>query len=658
MNQEFPKYLTKDFGILGKQLFNKGFIKPLELYIIDRMAVLFDEDDPEVLTALALAYHSPFQGHVGIDIQRFPDQLLKAFNTELNNEKIDWPIDHQNWIDRILSSSLVGELPSTKPFIFQAQQGLTNGLLMSRKFWLHQDTIRIQINRLASSSSSIKIDPSVFTEGVIRLFGSKDSQGARAVSAAVEKKLVVVTGGPGTGKTYSIKRLLALLYEQMNNTSDFRVLLAAPTGKAAARMKEALSEDIDDLKTTLEVKQAITNLNPSTIHRMLIIRPDGRTRYHSGNPLPADLVIVDEASMIDIVNMRRIFEAIPQGCSLILLGDRDQLASVDAGTVLSDIVSPVLDQEACNNPLLESCVVHFDTNHRFAKAPTVSAIARNLQQQGQHNLHETMEMLIGKTVAKGESMDDRVQHIGDPNTVQSLELELWPTLVQPYFDEANLLGALIQTIKREGIEGVLRTDSFHLELLQRFDNYRILGVHRKGKTGVETVEQWIQTHCASRIEKAIQFFKQQQGGLSDGMPYVHNLYLGQPIQILRNDYNVDLMNGDIGLVLPNQDGVLVAAFTSVEDGKKTLKHVQLTQLPPHVSSFCMTVHKSQGSQFSRVALLMAGQDSPIQTRELIYTALTRTKSRFDWIGNKKEMESALLRRITRASGLSDLLWHP
>jgi exodeoxyribonuclease V alpha subunit len=134
--------------------------------------------------------------------------------------------------------------------------------------------------------------------------------------------------------------------------------------------------------------------------------------------------------------------------------------------------------------------------------------------------------------------------------------------------------------------------------------------------------------------------------------------LGQPIQILRNDYNVDLMNGDIGLVLPNQDGVLVAAFTSVEDGKKTLKHVQLTQLPPHVSSFCMTVHKSQGSQFSRVALLMAGQDSPIQTRELIYTALTRTKSRFDWIGNKKEMESALRRRITRASGLSDLLWHP
>ena len=162
-------------------------------------------------------------------------------------------------------------------------------------------------------------------------------------------------------------------------------------------------------------------------------------------------------------------------------------------------------------------------------------------------------------------------------------------------------------------------------------------------------------YCRERLTKALYL---HQDSHTTKYPLSGSLYLGQPIQIIRNDYHVGLMNGDIGLILPNERGVLVASFPTVNEGVHSIKQVPITQLPEHVSAHCTTVHKSQGSQFSRVALMLAGQDSPIQTRELVYTALTRCKDRFDWIGSPKEMKNALQRKVSRASGLSSLLWEP
>lgn len=638
-----------------------GVLVPTELLVVDAVAPRFGESDPDVLLGLAFAVRAPRAGHVGVHLPSVRDRVddERASFRFVGDEAevpLAWPEDGARWQTTVLASCMVGGPDEAGvPFV---RQDLRDGttLLMTRRMWREQERLADAAANLAAGAPSLALSDEAVQAGVRRLFGGVDGQGARAVVAAAAGRLTVVTGGPGTGKTYSIKRLLALLVEAVvDPTSPLRIELAAPTGKAAVRMAEAIAEDLADLDVDEAVRSALSNLRPRTLHKLLGMRPDGSSRHGSTLPVPADLIVVDEASMVDLALMRRLFEAVPAGARLVLLGDRDQLASVEAGTVLADFVGPVLDGASSDEEPLYRTVVPFDTNYRFEEAPTVGAIAAALQGSGSGRVELALRLMSGREVAPGETLESRITHLGVPENRQPDERHL-DLLAAPYLEPAGFVGRLASTIVAHGPEGAaLQEPAFHLELLRALAAYRVLAVHRRGPLGVQGVERAMVGRCQRALEQAI---RERAGLRSDAivaLPTHLGHWLGRPVLVTRNSYSVRLMNGDIGLVLPTAAG-LAAVFPTKEGGVDSTREVPLSRLPDHVGAFAMTVHKSQGSQFRRVAVVLAGRDSPIQTRELVYTAITRTSSRLDWLGAPDELARALCRRVGRTSGLADLLW--
>jgi exodeoxyribonuclease V alpha subunit len=499
-------------------------------------------------------------------------------------------------------------------------------------------------------------------------------------------------GGPGTGKTFSVSRLLAALLAPTNaEASRPHVALAAPTGKAAARMREALREAVDPKKKNkLELdaatRDAILALPAETLHRLLGVRPDGSCRHDKNNPLAADVVIVDEVSMVDLTLMRRLVEAVRTDARLVLLGDRDQLASVEAGSVLADLV-----HAADEYPELGRRRCAFTTSRRFASAPDIGLVAACLQSyKTKHpdvlaresrekprtalaldvlceRAHATDETHRGAGAkdAPTEGTDAtkpahyratrRVEHLGKPDrstrgAARPSDAQL-ARLVAPYLEGFDALAPVDEAesktkdVPRIGYAALVKqhcggqkepADDVLRAILDAFDRYRVLAVHRAGPLGV------------SGLERALAAKVRDYLGVKGSGAY----WIGKPILITQNAYDVGLMNGDVGIILPRREGS-AAVFPGEAPG--TVRSVATARLPPHEGALAMTVHKSQGSQFERVALVLAGRSSPIQTRELVYTGVTRAKNQLAWLGDESELKDALDRRVTRESGLVPLL---
>jgi exodeoxyribonuclease V alpha subunit len=490
------------------------------------------------------------------------------------------------------------------------------------------------------------IDPALLQRHLDELFpDEEDALQRRATFAAARRCLTVLTGGPGTGKTTTVVRMLATLLLSATDGAP-RIVLCAPTGKAAARMAETVRGIAGTLPVPEETAAALQGLPALTMHRLLGWRSNSPTRFahDAGNPLPYDLVVVDEASMASLPMMARLFDALGEQTRLVLVGDRDQLTSVDAGAVFSNICGPsdvaphtpqptladAYDGVEGDKPggpgsyghseLAES-IVTLTRFHRFGSGSGIGEVARAIQRigTGGASAEEALHLLRA-------GQNEEVALLAPSAGRHPLPRDLLETVVARYGEAVQL-----------ALDGAPAT-----EVLEAFERIRILTALRRGPDGVHALNLAIERALASAIP-----------GYAAEEPFP----IGRPLLVTRNDHQMQLYNGDVGVVVrdPNSPARRRVAFPTTGGGVRLLAPARLPETEP---VFAMSVHKSQGSQFGEVVLVLPREDSPLLSRELVYTGITRAEQSVTVLADQDILATALDRRVQRASGLTERLWGP
>ncbi len=599
-----------------------GAIRDVDYFLARHLLAIAPRPSPALALAVAAVSRANADGDVCLDLSPV------AGGTVLSDapEAAGWaglaapPL--AEWTAALRDSGIVGAAGDVQPLIldgagrvylgkyFDFEQTIASGLL-SRLAWRDD----VDGARLAS-----------LLEGHFPGTAPDDGQ-KLAAALAVLRKLTVIAGGPGTGKTHTVARILAILLE-LAEGGPLRIRLAAPTGKAAARLAESLQLARTQLAAdpaTAAVAERLPT-EATTLHRLLGYGPAGGFRHHADNPLAVEVLVVDEASMIDVPLMARLLMAVPPGARVILLGDRDQLASVEAGSALGDICNhgaptawssdlagrlcalglepPCQPEGAGIGPMADSLAV-LTASRRFRAGSGIGAFARATN--------------AGDAAAAFAVLDT----VGDVR---------WRELPVEAFAEA------VSGEVRESLAEYRHTAD-PTEAMRRFNGFRILCAVRDGPFGVGAVN--------AEVERLL-------GRLGLITP-VDGHYAGRPVLVTQNDYAVQLFNGDVGLLLPDAEagGALRAFF--VQPGGH-VRRVLPSRLPAHETCFAMTVHKAQGSEFDRVVVLLPDRDSPVLTRELVYTAVTRARQSVDLWSPREVLSRAIGRRVKRSSGLRDALW--
>ncbi|EHE2155617.1 exodeoxyribonuclease V subunit alpha [Salmonella enterica] len=573
-------------------------------------------DDPAVTLAAALLSHDAGEGHVCLPLSRLmlteeAHPLLVAWISETAT-----PID---WKKRLLASAAVSCGDSPAPLI------LCGDRLYLNRMWCNERTVARFFNEV---NQAIAVDEAQLSRILDALFPTTDEVNWQKVAAAVAltRRISVISGGPGTGKTTTVAKLLAALI-QMADGERCRIRLAAPTGKAAARLTESLGAALCQLPLTDAQKKRIPE-DASTLHRLLGAQPGSqRLRHHAGNPLHLDVLVVDEASMIDLPMMSRLIDALPPHGRVIFLGDRDQLASVEAGAVLGDICAYVnagfTAERARQLSRLTGCAIP-------AGAGTQAASLRDSLCLLQKSYRFGSDSGIGKLAA--------AINCGDRSAIQAVFQQGFSDIekrtLQSSDDYAGMLDEALAGYGR--YLRLLHEKATPEAILQAFNEYQLLCALREGPFGVGGLND--------RIEQAMV----QQRKIHR---HPHSRwYEGRPVMIARNDSALGLFNGDIGIALDRGQGLRV--WFAMPDG--AIKSVQPSRLPEHDTTWAMTVHKSQGSEFDHAALILPSQRSPVVTRELVYTAVTRARRRLSLYADERILAGAIVTRTERRSGLATL----
>lgn len=576
-----------------------------------------------VTSALALVSRQTRAGHVCADLSAFAGTPIVDESGEPVAGSPSWP-PLEPWRASLEQSSLVSRGAEYTPLVLGSE-----ARLYLYRYWEHERRVAELLNERVGLHSD-RLDTKLLASGLERLFGPPQEPNSQRDAAllTLAQRFTTIVGGPGTGKTSTVAGILALLTEQTlaRERRSLSCLLLAPTGKAAARLVESIRKAKARLECSEAVRQAIVE-EASTIHRALGRRRDSNTRFHHDreHPLVADLVLVDEASMVDVALMRRLLEAVPAGARLILLGDRHQLASVEAGSVLGDICtnaehpgyvrelvervrdlsgSSLLVRPNAKHSVIDS-VTELTKSFRFG---ATSGIARFAAAVNQGNATLACELLggAGKSDLGLRAAPDTNALLGRLET-EALHQFRW---LAELGDPASALGQL--------------------------DKFRILCAHRHGPLGVGEVNQRIET----ALERA-------------GLLYrTGEWYPGRPILITSNDHHLQLFNGDVGIILRDENGALRAFFNTGQGPPRALSPARL---PAHETVFAMSIHKSQGSEFDEVGIVLPRPNSPLLTRELLYTAVTRARERAVLYGDLESVRVGSQRPVARASGLGGLL---
>jgi exodeoxyribonuclease V alpha subunit len=574
-----------------------GYLSPLDAAFAATIARLGGEKRPEVLLAAACTSRQVGAGHVCLDLGRLVAQTTLPTATGETVPAPPWP-ELASWRKALRESPVVSDGTGTpRPLVLDG-----GDRVYLHRYWAHQEALAEALRgRIGADRPAV--DEALLAEGLERLFPAHlaAEPGAErprlAAERAVRRSFCVVSGGPGTGKTTTVVKILALLVEQAASRGRrFRAELLAPTGKAATRLAEAIRAAKAGLACEPTVKDAIPD-ETRTIHRALGAQGSTGTRFRHGpeKPLAADLVLVDEASMVDLALMARLLSALPAEARVVLLGDRHQLASVEAGSVLGDICE-----------LDPSPVVFLTRSHRYDPRSGIALLADAIQRG---DADGALEILASAEHPDVERVDPALDGPGEALVDGAV------AGYRPYLDAAEA--------------------EARLDALGRF---RVLCAHRRGPHGVERVNQLVEDALV-------------QARLIDRQGPT---YAGRPLLVTRNDYALQLFNGDVGVIVAETDDPTRrrAVFRTAEG---PLRRLSAARLPPHETVFAMSIHKSQGSEFDEIAILLGEPESPLLSRELLYTAITRARRRVRLHATPAAIAAAIRRPIERSSGLRSAL---
>ncbi len=465
----------------------------------------------------------------------------------------------------------------------------------------------------------------------------------RVVTASARAGLTVISGGPGTGKTSIIVAIMRLMVRLGVDPSE--ISLTAPTGKAAYRMGECVSESLTRIEQRDAVDQALldAHLSPSTIHRLLGYSPaSGRFRHHRNNPLPAKVVIVDEGSMLDLTLMERLTNAIQPGARLIMLGDANQLPSVAAGSVFRDLIP----SEEDGLVPLAAASMRLEVNHRMksddASGRSILLAARSIN-DGDSNLLSPVDKANASIVLRRASPEELA--FSGVEFVAATPRDLGPFLDRWYADRVRTGTEIAESIAHEYVERDGRFDEADCERLRHLFEHvgksRILCVTRVFETGAERINARLHSRAA-----------ESAGVAAERVPFV----VGEPLIVLRNDYERGLFNGDNGIMLWVRHGIGARVAMAIFPRGDNFVAFRFDALREFVElGYAMTVHKAQGSEFDSIAIVLPEKSIAVLTRELIYTAVSRSRTSVVIVGDESVLSDAIATRVERFSGLADRL---
>ena len=604
-----------------------GVLSPSDVHVALRLARLGGIDDDAVVLGTAFAARAPRLGHVCVDLHSIRHTASSDSDAPVDLGALPWP-EPAAWLGRLSACPLVG---ADRPLHLEGPN------LYLDRLWGDECLVASELTSRAAQPMD-GVDEALLAAGLARLFpGDKEPDLQRlAAASAVLRRMSVIAGGPGTGKTTTVARALALLHDVNGSGRPPLIALAAPTGKAAARLEESVRAEARQVDVDPLVRERLDALEGTTLHRLLGFNPGNRSRFRHNrlNRLPHDVVVIDETSMVSLSMMARLIEAVRPEARLILVGDPEQLASVEAGAVLGDIVGPVADGFRMGEtarrrlaavsglevpdggppggPAIGDGIVVLRRVHRFAGA--IAELAEAIQRGD-----------ADRAVSVLRAPDTNVRWIPADVGVEGHETDALREVRQL----AIASGSAVIEAARAGRA---------MEAISALGRFRLLCAHRRGPEGVATWMHHVETWLRAEVD-----------GFATGTDW----YVGRPLIVTENDYGLQLYNGDTGVVIEvGEARRLVAAF---ERGG-AIAEVSPTRLAAVDTVYAMTVHKSQGSQFQTVAFLLPPVSSRVLTRELLYTAVTRAQEQLLLVGTEERIRAAIERPITRASGLRRALW--
>jgi len=623
------KQLNFSIHNLKKLKHRDGFAN-IDLAFGDFIVELTDKDysakEKYLFAAAAITSYSVRNRHICVDLIKFAGQKFPEYSSGLQlrpnfeAEYLDLPKFEEWWNALEIFSDVISNSSET-PLRYDNKKRI-----FLQKYWNYE----LELSQFIKQKSKLRNENKLYQNFMSisdRLSYSENKNWQTiATFVALRNKFSVISGGPGTGKTSIITTIIAQIF---THNIEANIALCAPTGKAAARIKESINTEIDHLNCSEEVLEKLKNLETYTIHRLLGSKYRSPFfKHNKSNKLIYDWIIIDESSMVDLPLMSKLFQAIPKDTATVLLGDKDQLASVEAGAILNDLCQSVeLDsfseklqndfKEETNSSLelpylenntsdLNDCIIELKQNYRFSSKDGIAKM-KDAIRNGQI---EAVENILRKEY-------------------QDLEFNI----LKSKQDLANKILDFIESLKIDG-------DTKYLNYLQAediktawdiFSSFKIISSHRKGPFGSEKINAILKTYLFNNEEYPI----------------------GLPVMISNNHPNLDLYNGDIGLIWRENSQKRVY-FPDNRSGNK-FRSITLARLPQHSPVFAMTIHKSQGSGFNQILMILPNQDSPLLTRELLYTGITRARKYCEIWSDSTIIKKATARQVNRHSGLKEKL---